>query len=114
MVIPCSFYNGYPVLSLLFQIFRKEALELVERDHVILAAVVEIRMGSAGDSQKFLVAGVLAVLYHVGIGILAEIEGVCLVAVHDENRGPDLIRIFKDRLVHEGLAPDDIPSAVGV
>ena len=38
---------------------------------MVLAAVIEIGMGSAGNDQQLLVVGILAVLYHVGIGIPA-------------------------------------------
>ena len=48
------------------------------------------------------------------IGILAEIAGMCLVAMHHKHCGADLIGVFQDRLVQEGLAADDVPAAVGV
>lgn len=42
------------VLSGLLHVLKEKVLELVPRNHLVLAAVVEVAMGGAGDDEEFL------------------------------------------------------------
>lgn len=71
-------------------------------------------MRRACDYQQLFVVRVGVVLYHRGVGVAAEVAGVCLFAVHDEHRAADFVAVLEYRLVEERLAARDVPAAVGV
>ena len=64
-------------------------------------------MRGSGDYHKFLVTS-----GHQSVGIFAEIAAVGFLAVDEENRILDLAGPCKQRLIHETLASDDIPSVI--
>jgi len=72
-------------------------------------------MGRAGDDEQLLVAHDLALALnvhsgHLLKGILAEVAAVRLIAVDEQHRALNLIGPRQQRLVHERLAPDDVPA----
>ena len=78
------------------------------------AAVVEIGVDSVRDDQQLFIVRVLAILDHVGIGITAEIAGVGLLAMDDQNGATNFVAVLENRLVHEGFAGDHVPTTVGI
>ena len=75
--------SSRPQIQFALQILLKEFLKLVERNDVpVLSAVIEVGVRSAGYHQKLLVICIFVSIDHVLIGILTEVEGVCLIAVH--------------------------------
>ena len=87
-----------PGLSFCIQIFLKEALQFIKGNSVLSAAVIEIRVNSAGNDHKFLVVRVLTVFDHVGIGVTAEITGVCLVPVDQKDCTAELLHVTQPTL----------------
>ena len=66
------------------------------------------------NDHQFFIVRILTVLDHICISILTEITGMSLLPVNDQNSAANLIGIFQNRLIHKGLAPYHIPSAIGV
>ena len=52
------------LLDPLCQMLLKEALNAVERNVVVRAAIIEVAMIGTGDDQQFLVICIFAVFYH--------------------------------------------------
>ena len=71
-------------------------------------------MHSSFDRHELLVIRVIAAVYHVVIGILAEVEGMRLRSMNYEHSAADLVAVHQDRLIDERLTSDDVPSAVGI
>ena len=71
---------------LLFQVLLKELRQLVEGDDV--HPVVKVRVDSIRDEQQFLV-----VPRQLGKSVLAEIAGVGLLAVQDQDSATNLVGI---------------------
>lgn len=92
---------------LLFQVLPKELRQLVEGDNV--HPVVKVRVNSIRDEQQLLV-----VPRQLGKSVLAEIAGVGLLAVHNQDGAADLVGIGQDGLIHKGHTADDVPATVGV
>ena len=98
----------------LLQIFGEKCFQFIEGNRIFPAAVIEIGMDSSGNDHQFLVVRVPAAIDHIGIGITAEIAGMGVLAMNQENSAADLIRVLEDRLVDEGLTADHVPAAVGI
>ena len=56
-------------------------------------------MNRIRNDHQFLVVRVFTVLYHVGVGIPAEITGVCLLPVNDQDSGANFIAVLQDWLI---------------
>lgn len=97
-----------------FQIRGKERFKFVKWDRVLSAAVVEIGVDSVGDDEELLILWHRIAVHHLGVGVLAEIAGMCFFAVHDENGGADLVRVGEDWLVQERDAASGGPAIVGI
>ena len=95
-------------------IFRKKLLQLIERDGVLPAAVIQICVDCIRDDQQLLVICIRVILHHCGISIAAEIAGMCFLPVHDKDCAADLIAVLKDGLVYKGHTADHIPAIVGI
>ena len=87
-------------------------LQLIKRNRILSASVIQIRMDCIRDDQQLLVICIRVILHHCGISIAAEIAGMGFLPVHDKDCAADLIAVLKDRLVHKGHAADHIPAAV--
>ena len=93
----------------LFQVLLEELRQLIEGDRVLSAAIIQIRMNDIRDDEQFLI-----VPGQLGKSILAEIAGVSLLPVHDQNSAADFIGVAQNRLVKERHTAGLIPAAVGV
>lgn len=71
-------------------------------------------MAGAGDCKEFFVLRVWISFHHVRICVLAEIEGMSGIPVHDQHSGTDLLAVLKDRLIHKGHTAGHIPALIGV
>ena len=54
---------------MLFQVLSVETLDLVKRDSVLSAAIIQIRMHHARNDHEFLVVCILASLCHGRVGV---------------------------------------------
>ena len=66
-------------------------------------------MYRAGDDDKFFI-----VACQLGEGVLAEVEGVGLVAVYEHNGALDFRAVGQQRHIHEGVGIGGRAAAVGV
>ena len=81
---------------------------------MIFAAVIQVTVCRAFDDQKTLVIRKLVSVDHVFIGILSEIEGMCLVSVHDHDGISDLVAVMKETRIEKRSTGRDIPAVVGI
>ena len=65
--------------------------KLIEGNYLILAAVIKVCMRCAGNNEQFLVGCVLAVHGHICVSVLAEVAGMSLVTVYDEDGAAYLV-----------------------
>ena len=79
--------------SLSEMLFEKR-LKLIERNIVLVTAVVEVSMHCAGDDQELFVVSVFAAGDHVLVCVLGEVAGVCFLAVDQKDCGPDLVAVL--------------------
>ena len=87
-------------------------MSIIEGDHIQL--VVQVGMHRAGDDEQLLVLRIGVALHHGGIGVPAEVAGVGLLTVDDQNSGADLVAVPENGLVHKRHGAGHIPAAVGV
>ena len=78
-------------LPVLFQILTEECLELIERDRVLTAAVVEVGMYRVGDDIQLFVFGVFTAFNHIRICVFTEIAGMRFFSVDDQHSAADLV-----------------------
>ena len=78
----------------LFQILPKELLQFIKGNRALSAAVIQIRMNRIRNDQEFLVVCIRVILHHGGISVTAEIAGVGLLPVHDQDRVSNLIAVL--------------------
>ena len=79
---------------ILTQILLKELLQLIERNSILSAAVIQIGMRRVRNDHKLFVVSIFAVPDHVGVSILAKITRMCLLAVNDQYSASDLITVL--------------------
>ena len=95
-------------------IFRKKLLQLIKRDGVLPAAVIQICVDCIRDDQQLFVICIRVILHHCGISIAAEITGMCFLPVHDKDCAANLIAVLQDGLVHKGHTANHIPATVRI
>lgn len=85
----------YYVKRLLLQVLAVEGLNPVERN--LLKVVVEVGMDCAGNDKQLLV-----VAPELLVGVLAEIAGMGVLAVNEEDCALDFTGIRQERHIEEG------------
>ena len=89
------------------EVLTEEGLNLVEGDNGKI--VVKVSVDSAGDEEQLLVVALQTLE-----GVLAEVAGVGLVAMDDEDGVADFLNKSQDGLVEDGQDGGDVPALVGV
>ena len=67
-------------------------------------------MHGVGDKEKLLIIGIRIILYHLGIGVFAEIAGMSFFAVYHEDGTADFIAVSQNRHIEIGLITGHIPA----
>lgn len=89
-------------------------LQFIKGNRLFPASVIQIRVDGVRNYEELLIVRIRVILYHIRIGIAAEIAGMRFPTMYHQYRAADLIAVFQDWLVHKGHTSDYIPASIGV
>ena len=116
------------------QILCEKLSQLVPRNQVLwltltyqfrISAIIEVAMRGIGDDEQLLILWIgiwltdhvisfSLSIYHIVIGSFTKVARVCLLTMHHEYGGTNLVDVIEETTIRECLRADDTPTIGGV